>query len=100
MNWTLIFQYVISGAVVSWPVFIAGQVIGHRKATRHVEQVTGQQTADVRQITDDQTSVLLRLLGQAYQQHAPRDEGREGQDDRSSPESPDGAEDQGRPAGP
>lgn len=69
LNWSLIVQYAISGAIVSWPVFIAGLWIGHRKARQHVDRVTRQQTFDVKKITDAQTQNLLKGLRPPYHEH-------------------------------
>ena len=81
LDWSAITGYAISGAIVSWPVFIIGLVIGHRKARQHVDQVTEQQTSAVRKITENQTTSLVRRLSRAYQQYAPREQGPAGQED-------------------
>jgi len=68
LDWSAIVGYAISGAIVSWPVFIAGLVIGHRKAARHVENVTGRQTDDIRKMTEEQTRTLQASPSAAYHQ--------------------------------
>jgi len=87
LDWTLIVQYAISGAIVSWPVFIAGLWIGHRKSRRHIETVADRQTHAVRKITDDQTGILLHRLSWPYQQGGARQE-EAGDQDRRPAEEP------------
>lgn len=78
LNWSAIVQYAISGALVSWPVFLAGLWIGHRKVRQHVDRVTEQQTDSIasgmRKITDEQTQSLLKGLRPPYQDHDDQDQ--------------------------
>lgn len=59
MSWGDIWGYALSGAIVSWPVFIAGQVISHRKLRQHVDNKLAQQTGQLVNVTDQQTETLL-----------------------------------------
>lgn len=58
MNWGAVLPYVVSGAAVSWPVFIAGLITSNRRIRRHVNDVTGQQTAAIEEITRKQTEQI------------------------------------------
>jgi hypothetical protein len=77
LDWSAIVEYAVSGAIVSWPVFVIGLVASHRRAVRRLDQVTSRQTGELRQITDDQTGELLsRLPGDRldpYHQHERED---------------------------
>lgn len=99
LDWSTIVQYTISGAIVSWPVFIAGLWFSHRNTQQHVDQVTEQQTHDVRKITDTQTATLLDRLGGAYQQHDSGEEGHEDQGEGEAAAEGGGQEGRGPEAG-
>lgn len=55
MNWAAVLQYAVSGAIVSWPVFVAGLVVSHRKTRQHVDRVTAVQTEKFETLTAEQT---------------------------------------------
>ena len=59
MNWWAVLQYVIGGAVVSWPGVAAGLWLAVRKTKAHVDASTAEQTGRIEQITDAQTRTLL-----------------------------------------
>lgn len=73
LDWTEITQTVIAGAAVSWPVFAAGIWISHRRIREHVDDVTGDQTGQLKKITDQQTGILLHRLGPEYHGHEQRE---------------------------
>lgn len=58
MTWHDVLMYALSGAIVSWPVFLAGQFVSHRKIRAHVDRVTAYQTEQIAQFTDQQTRQL------------------------------------------
>jgi hypothetical protein len=68
LNWTLVLQSVIAGALVSWPVFIAGLVVSHRRTREHVDRVTARQTEQIAELTDAQTSEIAGALERRHQQ--------------------------------
>ena len=67
MNWTLILGYAISGAIVSWPVFITGLVWNAREGKKHTEQQLAEHSADIKDFAEDltraQTQELKRRRG-------------------------------------
>jgi hypothetical protein len=60
VHWDAIWQYVIGGAIVSWPGVIIGFWINWRKTRQHVDQRTEEQNKLIEQLTEQQTSELLR----------------------------------------
>lgn len=60
MNWHAVAQYVIGGAIVSWPPVLAGYWLTWRKTRAHVDQRTAEQNELIEQVTEQQTSALLR----------------------------------------
>lgn len=69
MHWSSVLGYAISGAIVSWPVFIAGQVLSHRKLRAHIDTKTRQQTGQLVNLTDQQTETLLAAGHQRWWKH-------------------------------
>lgn len=59
MNWHSVWQYVIGGAIVSWPPVLAGYWLTWRKTRRHVDVRTAEQNELIAQLTAEQTSVLM-----------------------------------------
>lgn len=75
MNWNAVWQYVIGGAIVSWPGVIAGFWMTWRKTRNHVDARTEQQNELIERLTADQTAALLAARnrhpgpGQSYHGH-------------------------------
>ena len=38
MNWTVVWQSAIASIIASWPLFIAGLWVSHRKMREHVDR--------------------------------------------------------------
>ena len=66
MSWDQVWELTLSGALVSWPVFIAGLFVSHRKLTRHVDKKLSQQTGQLVNVTDQQTETLLHSYRRWY----------------------------------
>jgi hypothetical protein len=88
VNWAAVWQYAVSGALVSWPVFLAGLWASHRKTREHVDQAVGsaveQQNAWIRELTDAQTSELERRARQDRHQQGPEPYHRHGDAEHGS----------------
>jgi len=63
VNWATVWQSVIAGIAVTWPVFFIGLWVNHRKAVQQINSVTQAQTTEVQAITARQTQELLNQLG-------------------------------------
>lgn len=62
MNWSLVVGYAVSGALVSWPVFIAGLIWNAREGKRHTEARLTEQTADIKDFAEDLTKAQTAEL--------------------------------------
>lgn len=73
MNWDAILQYAISGALVSWPVFIGGLWAAHVRTKQHIDRATQEQTEQIAEMTREQTGELERRRsrqpGRTYHGH-------------------------------
>ena len=62
MNWNLIIGYAVSGAIVSWPVFIVGLIWNAREGKRHTEARLTEQTTDIKDFAEDLTKAQTEEL--------------------------------------
>lgn len=59
VNWHAVWQYVIGGAIVSWPPVLAGYWLTWRKTRKHVDAATERQNLLIEKLTAQQTRDLM-----------------------------------------